>query len=127
MIDYLDLDDVIAAARSFLGKDPEVRDWGLLESALARPQATVFGADAYPGIHQKAAALLHSLARNHALVDGNKRLAWVATRLFYVLNGGDLRAPTVDEGEQFVLAVAAGQSEVLEIAETLALWSDIAG
>jgi len=126
MTDYLDLDDILAVARSFLGKDPDVRDWGLLESALARPRATVFGADAYQNIHQKAAALLHSLARNHALIDGNKRLAWVSTRLFYVLNGGELRAPSVDEGERFVISVASGQLEVLEIAETLALWSDIA-
>lgn len=83
----------------------------------------MFGQDAYPDLHEKAAALLHSLARNHALVDGNKRLAWVATRLFYVFNGGDLRTTSVDEGEEFVVAIADGQAEVPKIAETLAAWS----
>ena len=87
MIDYLDLDDVLAAAEAHLGHPPDVSDYGLPESALARPQATVFGDDAYPDIHGKAAALLQSLATNHALVDGNKRTAFVATVLFYGLNG----------------------------------------
>jgi death-on-curing protein len=59
----------------------------LLESALARPRASVFGQDAYPDLHLKAAALLHSPARNHALVDGNKRLAWTACRTFLAING----------------------------------------
>lgn len=127
MIDYLDLGDVLAVGRSFLGKDPEVRDWGLLESALTRPQVTVFGADAYVGLDQKAAAILHSLARDYALVDGNKRLAWVSVRLFYALNDRELRAPTVDEGEDVVVSVAAGSLEVAEIAETLARWTDTPG
>jgi death-on-curing protein len=71
---HLDLDDLLAAAEAAVGRAPEVRDYGLLESALARPQSTVFGEDAYPGLHEKAAALLHSLVSNHALIDGNKRL-----------------------------------------------------
>jgi death-on-curing protein len=121
--EYLDLDDLLAAAEAAVGKPPEVRDWGLLEAALARPQASVFGADAYPGLHEKAAALMHSLARNHALVDGNKRLAWVATRLFYLFNRGDLRPPTVDQAEALVVGVAAGQLDVPEIADTLATWT----
>jgi death-on-curing protein len=123
VIDYLQLDDVLAAARVTFGQEAEVRDWGLLESALIRPQATVFGSEAYPSFEEKAAALLHSLARNHALVDGNKRLAWVATRLFHILNGRDLRAPTVGEGEKFVISVAAGELEVPEIARVLAGWA----
>ena len=123
MTDYLDLSDLIAAARSYLGHEPEVRDWGLLDSALARPQASVFGDDAYPQLPQKAAALLHSLARNHALIDGNKRLAWVSTRLFLILNGADLRTPSVDEGERFVVAIAAGELDVEKIAATLSMWS----
>ena len=92
MTSFLDLDDLLAAAEAAVGHRPEVRDYGLLESALARPQTTVFGADAYPDIHRKAAALLHSLVRNHALVDGNKRLGWVAVRLFYVVNDVDQMA-----------------------------------
>ncbi|PRY42868.1 type II toxin-antitoxin system death-on-curing family toxin [Umezawaea tangerina] len=123
MIDYVQLDDLLAAARAVFGQEAEVRDWGLLESALIRPQATVFGNQAYPSFDEKAAALLHSLARNHALVDGNKRMAWVATRLFYVLNDADLRAPSVDEGEKLVVSVAAGELDVPEIAGVLATWS----
>ena len=73
-----------------VGRYPEVRNWGLLESALARPRASVFGEEAYPGLTGKAAALLHSLATNHALVDGNKRLGLVAVLLFYGMNGYDL-------------------------------------
>ena len=65
-------------ADAAVGAEVMVHDVGLLESALGRPRATVFGDDAYPDLHTKAAALLHSLARNHALVDGNKRLAWAA-------------------------------------------------
>jgi death-on-curing protein len=67
MTDYLDLEDLLEIAREAVGRDVVVRDYGLLESALARPRASVFGQDAYPDLHLKAAALLHSLARNHAL------------------------------------------------------------
>ena len=83
MTRYLSLDDLLTIADAAVSEEMVVRDAGLLESALARPQSTVFGADAYPTLHTKAAALLHSLARNHALVDGNKRLAWLATRAEY--------------------------------------------
>ncbi len=113
MTAYLSLDDLLAAAEAAVGRTPEVRDYGLLESALARPQTTVFGEDAYPGLHQKAAALLHSLVRNHALVDGNKRLGWVAVRLFYVLNDVDLRADH-DDAFEFVMRIAAGELHDLD-------------
>ena len=83
---YLDLDDLLHVAARTLG-DVRVRDVGLLESALARPGATAFGEDAYPTVHGKGAALLHSLARSQALVDGNKRLALAATIAFLGLNG----------------------------------------
>ena len=78
----------------------------------------MFGQDAYPTFAGKAAALIHSLARNHALVDGNKRLAWSATRVFCLLNGHDL-AFTVDYAEAFVLAIARGDLEVPEITTTI--------
>lgn len=113
MTAYLSLDDLLAAAEAAVGRTPEVRDYGLLESALARPHTTVFGEDAYPGLHQKAAALLHSLVRNHALVDGNKRLGWVALRLFYVLNDLDLRAEH-DDAFEFVMRIAAGDLHDLD-------------
>ena len=76
---------------------------------------TAFGNDAYPTFEDKAAALLHSLVRNHALVDGNKRLAWAATRVFCILNGRDLTY-TVDEAEALVLAAAAGNVDGPDIA-----------
>jgi len=92
MTEYLDLDDLLEIARAAVGEDVVVRDYGLLESALARPRASVFGHDAYQDLHVKAAALLHSLARNHALVDGNKRLAWTACRRFWPSTSVDQRA-----------------------------------
>jgi death on curing protein len=115
---YLDLDDLLHVAHRTLDK-VEVRDAGLLESALARPQSTAFGEDAYPSIHGKAAALVHSLARNHALVDGNKRLALAAAIAFYGLNGIRLTL-TNDEAYDLVMAVAAGDmNDVDSIAERL--------
>ena len=104
---YLDLDDLLHVAARTLG-EVQVRDAGLLESALARPRSTAFGEDAYPSIHQKAAALLHSLARNHALVDGNKRLALAGTIAFYGLNGFRLTLSN-DEAYDLVIAVASGE------------------
>lgn len=121
-VEYLDLDDLMAAADVAVGRRPEVRDWGLLESALARPKATIFGEDAYAGLNGKAAALLHSLVTNHALVDGNKRLGLVAVLLFYGMNGCDLTA-TEDERVELILAIADGRlSEVEKIADHLAPW-----
>jgi death-on-curing protein len=105
---FLDLDALLLVATRALQSTPEVRDHGLLESALARPQAMAFGEDAYPTIHDKAAALMHSLARNHALVDGNKRLALAATIAFYGMNGVRLTL-TNDEAYDLVIAVATGE------------------
>ena len=87
MTEFLDLDDLLDITSQAVGGDVVVGDYGLLESALARPRASVFGQDAYPHLHLKAAALLHSLSRNHPLVDGNKRLAWTACRTFLAING----------------------------------------
>ena len=109
---YLDLDDLLHVAARTLG-EAQVRDAGLLESALARPRATVFGEDAYPLIHEKAAALLHSLARNHALVDGNKRLALAGTIAFFGLNGLRLTLSN-DEAYDLVIAVSAGDLDAVE-------------
>jgi death on curing protein len=121
--DYLDLEDLLDIARAAVGGDPSVRDYGLLESALARPRASVFGADAYPDLHLKAAALLHSLARNHALLDGNKRLAWTACRTFLAINGQWISAPEDDRFE-FVIQVATGAlADLDKIAGRLRTWS----
>jgi death on curing protein len=123
MTEFLDLDDLLEIAREAVGADVVVRDHGLLESVLARPRASVFGQDAYPDLHVKAAALLHSLARNHALVDGNKRLAWIACRTFLAINGHWISA-TEDERFDFVIRVATAAVPDLEnIAEQLGTWS----
>jgi death-on-curing protein len=122
MIDYLTLDDVLAAAEAHPGHPAEVGDYGLLESAVGRPQATVFGEDAYPAIHEKAAALLQSLAANHPLLDGNIRTAFVATALFYGLNGHHVPGSAEDELFDLVIAVATGGLDtVSKIAKRLSL------
>jgi death-on-curing protein len=110
---YLTLPELLYIAESAIGTEPAVRDYGLLEAAAARPQATAFGAEAYPGLDAKAAALLHSLARNHALVDGNKRLALAAVIAFYGINGRRLTL-TNDEAYQLVMDVAAGRLDSVD-------------
>ncbi|HSZ45072.1 MAG TPA: Fic family protein [Streptosporangiaceae bacterium] len=110
---YLTLPELLHVAERALGSEPLVRDIGLLESALARPQASAFGSDAYPDLDAKAAALLHSLARNRGLVDGNKRLALAATIAFYGVNGRRL-ALSNDEAYELVVAVAAGTLDAVE-------------
>jgi death on curing protein len=110
---FLTLPELLHVAERTLGRDYAVRDHGLLEAALARPQATVFGKDAYPTLDTKAAALLHSLARNHALIDGNKRLALAALAAFYGLNGRRLTL-TNDEAYDLVIRVASGELDTVE-------------
>lgn len=116
---YLDLEDLLHIATRTLGAPPEVRDLGLLESAAARPRASAHGQDAYPDLPGKAAALLHSVARNLALVDGNKRLALAALFTFLGINGLRLTW-TNDEAYEFVIAVASGRlDDVTAIAEEI--------
>jgi death-on-curing protein len=116
-VDFLSLEDVLEIAAGVMD-EVAVRDPGLLAAAVARPRMSVFGEDAYPTFEDKAAALLHSLVRNHALVDGNKRLAWSATRVFCLLNGVDLTY-TVDDAEAMVLEAAAGHRDVRQITQWL--------
>lgn len=123
MTDYLDLEDLLDIAHEVIGGNAVVRDYGLLESALARPKASVFGRDAYPDLHLKAAALLHSLARNHALVDGNKRLAWTACRTFLAINGHWIGAPEDDRFEFVIQVATGGPPDLDKIAEQLRTWS----
>lgn len=105
--------DNYAIAPDAVGGEVLVRDHGLLESALARPQTSVFGQDTYPDLHVKAAALLHSLANNHALFDGDKRLAWHATFVFLDLNG---HPPYTDQDSlvELVAGIASGQIDDLD-------------
>jgi death-on-curing protein len=116
-IDYLSVEDLLEIAAGVMDH-VVVRDAGLLAAAAARPRITVFGDDAYPTFEDKAAALLHSLVRNHALVDGNKRLAWSAARIFCLLNGRDLTY-TIDEAEALMLSAASGQLDVPQTAAWL--------
>ncbi|MDP5184417.1 Fic family protein [Blastococcus sp. BMG 814] len=115
-VEYLDLEDLLGLTR-VLGAGP-VRDIGLLDSAAGRPRAQASGQDAYGTLPLKAAALLHSVVRNHALVDGNKRLGWLATVVFLDLNG---HAPDLDDDAAFTLVmdVAAGGVDVEAIADRL--------
>jgi death-on-curing protein len=110
---YLTLDEMLTVAERVIGPDLAVRDAGLLESAVARPATSVFGQDAYPTLDDKAAALLHSLARNHALVDGNKRLALAGVIAFYGVNGRRLTA-TNDEAYELIIEVASGVLDTVE-------------
>jgi death-on-curing protein len=117
-VEYLELEDVLGMIRS-LGIGP-VRDLGLLDSAVNRPRSSAFGEDAYTTLDLKAAALLHSLTKDHALVDGNKRIAWLCTVVFCDLNGV---APSLSDDEAFQLVwnVASTQMELDEIAGRLRL------
>ncbi len=117
---FLTRDELLRIARRVASPDVQVRDIGLLESAAARPQATAFGEDAYRTIHDKAAALVHSLARNHSFVEGNKRLALGGLIAFYGLNGLRLTL-TNDEAYTLIFTIASGElDEVGAIAEILA-------
>ena len=116
---FLDLEDLLHIAERTLSGEVAIRDVGLLEAALGRPRATAFGEDAYRSLDEKAAALLHSLARNHALVDGNKRLALAATIAFYGMNGMRLTLSN-DAAYHLVMDVAAGTTDdVADIAARL--------
>ncbi len=120
---YLTSDDVQMINERFCGPD-QLRDFGLLDSAVNRPQASALGEDAWPTIHEKAAALLHGLARNYPFVNGNKRTAWTATAtaMFYMVNGYNLYA---EANEVVGLTVDAAESlkGVADIAATLKVWA----
>ena len=116
---FLELDELLHVGERTVGRPPVVRDQGLLQAALARPRASAFGEDAYPTIHDKAAALLHSIARNHALVDGNKRLALAGVVAFYGMNGLRLRLSN-EQAYDLVMAIATGDfDDVPSIAHRL--------
>jgi death-on-curing protein len=115
-VEHLDLDDLLGLVRAL--RTGPVRDVGLLDSAAARPRTIVFGQGAYPTLPFKAAALLHSLARNRPLVDGNKRLGWLATVVFLDLNAHEPDLSD-DAAFQLVMDVAAGAADVEDIADRL--------
>jgi len=117
---YLSLTDLLSLSFD-LGVGP-IGDLGLLDSAAHRPGASFYGREAYPSVHLKAAVLLESIVRNHPLVDGNKRLGWLATVVFLGLNGIDLDAPD-DSAYELVMAMAEGQISPDVAADLLREWS----
>lgn len=100
------------------GGSAGIRDEGLLESAIYRPQASFAGQDLYPDLFSKVAALGHSLISNHPFVDGNKRTGFEAMRLILRLNGYDLNA-SIDAKFDFVMDVAKGKLREAAIADWL--------
>jgi death-on-curing protein len=112
---YLTLEELAQLADDVIDGQVKVRDYGLLNAAVARPQTTVFGEDAYPTLADKAAALLHSVVRNHALIDGNTRLGFAAAVLFCAING---HYPRFDDDDAYdmVISVATGEFDVPDIA-----------
>lgn len=121
---FLDLPDLVALARELLGDPPPIRDMGLLDSAVARPRTTVFGDDAYPDIWTKSAALLHSIVENHALIDGNKRLGWLATATFLEINGSSVIGASNGEVYDLVIEVAASDPTLADIAARLRAFAE---
>lgn len=125
MID-LTLEDLLHIAHRVL-PEVQVRDIGLLASAADRPRTTVFGADAYPDLHHRVAALAQSIARNHALVDGNKRLTLAAVIAAYGVNGRRLTLSN-DQAYDLIIAVCTGTlDEVADIAAALEAGSEPRG
>lgn len=116
MTRYLTIAELIIINEEIIGKRTQLRDVDLLESSVIRPQSSAFGEDAYPTIPDKAAALFHSLARNHAFVDGNKRTATIATIIFLEHNGFHVDWNNED-ALQFIIESATGGHDVEEIAQ----------
>ncbi|WP_329338626.1 type II toxin-antitoxin system death-on-curing family toxin [Streptomyces sp. NBC_00663] len=121
MTRHLTVAEVEQIARiAFGGRAPEARDPGLFASAVRRPRARMFGTQAYDDLYEQAAALLHALAANHPLVDGNKRTAWLAAAVFLGVNGVDLTACDQDTVYDLVIDVASGaESDIPVIAGRL--------
>ncbi|MCP9958694.1 MULTISPECIES: type II toxin-antitoxin system death-on-curing family toxin [Streptomyces] len=121
---HLRIDEILAIARKVNGTEHCVRDMGLLVSAIERPRTHVFGTELYPALHDKAAALLHAVARNHALIDGNKRTAWLAMRVFLRFNGlsAGVSPPHVSVAGPFVEEVAQDRPDVPAVAQHLSAW-----
>lgn len=118
---YLTVDDVVKINESFVGPDHLI-DPGLLESAVFRPQQAFLGADPYPDVHAKAAALAHSLVRNHPFLNANKRTAMAAMNMFYNFNGRRLQA---DDNDLVALAldIDSGLLDVTAIVGRLKDWA----
>lgn len=118
-VEFLELEDILDLAVALLGDPPPIRDIGLLGSAAARPRITAFGEDAYPSLWTKAAALLQSIVNNHSLVDGSKRLGWLATAVFLEINGVQVSRAKNDAVYDLVIDVASTRLDLDEITQRL--------
>ncbi len=119
-IQYLYLDEVLEIGAALI-PDFRIRDIGLIESAVNRPEMTVYGRGAYKTLAEKIAALMHSLASNHALVDGNKRITWSCGRVFAIINGCDFEVD-VDDAERVIVALASGELDAKSLAPIIKKW-----
>ena len=120
--EFLSLEDLLDIVSAL--KIGPVRDLGLLNAAALRPQTTLMGQDAYPSTTAKAAALLESLAKNHALIDGNKRLGWAACSIFLSLNALEINETVSnDDVYELVIAVASSQITIEQVCATLSEWT----
>ena len=120
--EFLSLEDLLDIVSAL--KIGPVRDLGLLNAAALRPQTTLMGQDAYPSTTAKAAALLESLTKNHALIDGNKRLGWAACSVFLSLNALPIRdTVSNDDVYELVIAVASSQITMEQVCATLSEWT----
>lgn len=120
-IDYLTVRDVtiihfMVMKKYGEGEHAGIKEQGLLESAVHRPQQSAFGDDAYPSLFEKAGALFESLARNHCFFNGNKRTAFASLDIFLKKNGFQIVQDT-DENEEFTVAVAEGK-----VLSDIAVW-----
>ncbi|MBN8620753.1 MAG: type II toxin-antitoxin system death-on-curing family toxin [Anaerolineae bacterium] len=124
---YLTIDELVYINEQFGSKEAihtivngkrAVRDMGLLEAAAARPQASAFGEDAYPTAQEKAAVLLHSIARNHPFADGNKRTATLALLFLLMVNGQRVEWDAA-QALEWIVAVAEGKRDPLDLAAWL--------
>ena len=120
--EFLSLEDLLDIVSAL--KIGPVRDLGLLNAAALRPQTTLMGRDAYPSTTAKAAALLESLTKNHALIDGNKRLGWAACSIFLSLNALEINETVSnDDVYDLVMAVAASHVTLEQVCVTLSEWT----
>ena len=119
-IQYLSLEEVIEICQALI-PDFRIRDIGLLESAVNRPSTSIYGQEAYGTFAEKVAALMHSLASNHALIDGNKRLTWASGRLFAIINNKDFKVG-VDEAEEVIVGLASGKLDAKSLAPIIKQW-----
>jgi death on curing protein len=114
-VEFLLLEAVVA---HLTRKGFVVKDLGLLDSALSRPKSTLFGQDAYESLELKAAAMMHSIIKNHPMIDGNKRSAWFCTKSFLAINGRLVEAEP-ELALEFILDVATDRIDLPQIAEWL--------